>query len=147
MAKHNSIPRSVKFKDANDLVHDIACDTSISNSETINHDELFARLNELEREEQEEEDRIHAEQMKEIFSGKYMTGSETDDIKATYNDDMETNHRHVKFKSCTRKSYDSDDEPMNSRNVITFKHTPYPQVIFFVTALYIYNRMGFPCHL
>ena len=54
-AKHDVVPRSVSFQDTDttELVNDLAR----SNSDTIDHDELFARLNQLEREEQAEEDR------------------------------------------------------------------------------------------
>lgn len=128
IAKHDSVPRSVKFKDSGD-------DPSESSrliSDTIDHDELFARLNELEREEQEEEDRLHENNMKEILNGKYTPNSGKNKlVKATTLDDMDTTRRHVKFKndlkSSASYSYDSDDsEPENSGNVIKFTHTPHP---------------------
>jgi len=122
VAKHNQLPRCVKFKEADQLVRDIAKDSSKNNGDTIDHDELFARLNQLEREEQEEEEKLHSEQMKKIYNGEYSTEG-TKDVEASYDDDMESNRRHVKFKA---KTYASDDVPM-SKNIIRFTHSPYHQ--------------------
>lgn len=132
-AKHSSLPRSVKFAEANDLVESIAQDTCKANADTIDHKELLARLNQLEREEQEDEDRLHVENMKKIADGTYTAGTDSEIL--TYNDDMgatnnpERRNSKVKFKNdlraCKSQSYDSDDDPESS--TITFTHTPHHQ--------------------
>jgi len=129
VAKHDQVPRSVKFKESdqmNDLPHELVR----SNSDTIDHDELFARLNELEREEQAEEDRLHEEHMADILSGNY-TPTRSKDAPSQ---DDETTRRHVKFKHDVKNvstvSPDSDDDDVDERkvstgeNFINFTHTP-----------------------
>jgi len=123
-AKHDVVPRSVSFQDTEttELVNDLAR----SNSDTIDHDELFARLNQLEREEQEEEDRLHEEHMSEILNGNF---TPSQNLSATQDD--ETSGRHVKFKSdvtargnLTSDSDDDDDDETRS-SCIKFTHTPH----------------------
>jgi hypothetical protein len=130
-AKHDVVPRSVTFKDNTEALNDLAR----SNSDTIDHDELFARLNQLEREEQEEEDRLHEEHMNEILSGNYTPTRQ----QTTTTQDDEATRRHVKFKNddttttvgatTGNMSFDSDDEDYERRNsagnCIQFTHTPH----------------------
>ena len=102
-------------------------DNGREHTQSLSHDELFARLNQLELEEQENEQREHAARMQQIMQeGKTMTNktSESNDGNrhVTFDDD---------FRNLRRRAYslDSDDEEdlhaSLSNNSIRFVHS-YP---------------------
>lgn len=112
--------------------------------QTINHDELMLRLNELEREEQETESCEHANVMESLRNGSYAPPSITAHQEgATPNDedvsrpnkgvppdkDVSTHERHVKFENIPPNSVDDIERDgfygaaMESGNVIRFEHT------------------------
>jgi len=135
-AKHNVVPRAVSFKNTDAAIKSLGKDLTTKNKDsvtgqsstdqTIDHEELMSRLNELEREEQEAEQREHDKIMESIMEGSYVPPNGTDDNprkSSVTNGAKRQPRRHVKFHNLENEPLSSEDE---EERLIRFDHTNLP---------------------
>lgn len=135
--KHDQTPQNVSFQTNQDFVQNLRDNLPAAGDDdgcSINHDELMARLNQLEIEEQEEEARQHDSIMADLLKGipyksQDSTASptvsclkKTDAISTT--NEYGNDDRHVKFEHVPDCLHDITEEEMQRiDNVIHFQHS------------------------